>query len=51
MKLKISEESLCTLEDALLDLFFGLDIQEWEGSPELRIILDQVQDKMYGEQL
>lgn len=50
MKLKLDKQDMYYLEDILLSAYYGLALTEspTEAHPNLRKILDIVQDKIYG---
>lgn len=49
MKLKLDMDDAFLLEDALLDLYYGLPTEEHEGNPDLSRIINRLQDKMWKE--
>lgn len=49
MKLKLTRDEGFLLEDALLDVFYGLDASEHEGNPDLGALISRLQDKLFGE--
>lgn len=51
MKLKLKKQELLYLEDILLGNYYGLPLNQVEGSMNLRKLLDKVQDKLYGDDI
>lgn len=51
MKIKLTRTKAYKLEDALLDLYFGLDTKDWEGNTLLGNLIDSIQDKINKEDI
>lgn len=49
MKLRIKRKDLWLLEDILLDAFYGLDSEGFEGNTRVRKMIDSIQIELYGD--